>query len=92
VNRHSALHFATKIWKTLHDWVERSKWVLKCLVQQNVTLPKGAVSFQLKTVICDLWENAKSYDLAICRDNYVYNNQIQNNCLIKTSHRCVTIG
>jgi hypothetical protein len=25
---------------------------------------KGAVSFQLKNVICDLWENGKSYDLA----------------------------
>jgi hypothetical protein len=31
---------------------------------------KRAVSFQLKTVICDLWENGKSYDLAICRDNW----------------------
>jgi hypothetical protein len=27
-------------------------------------------AFQLK--ICDLWENGKSYDLAICRDNSVY--------------------
>jgi hypothetical protein len=33
---------------------------------------KGAVSFQLKTVICDLWENGNSYDLAICRNNSVY--------------------
>jgi hypothetical protein len=30
------------------------------------------VSFQLKTLICDLWENGKSYELAICRDNSVY--------------------
>jgi hypothetical protein len=38
---------------------------------------KGADSFQLKTVICDIWKkgtNGKSYmyDLAICRDNYAY--------------------
>jgi hypothetical protein len=40
-------------------------------VIQSSTGPKLDVSFQLKTVICDLWENGKSYDLAICRDNYV---------------------
>jgi hypothetical protein len=29
----------------------------------------------MKTVICDLWENGKTYDLAICRDNNNYVNQ-----------------
>jgi hypothetical protein len=42
---------------------------------------KGAVSFQLKTVICDLWENGKSYDLAICRDNSVYQTIFNDNQL-----------
>jgi hypothetical protein len=57
--------------------LQRAKHVILLIQDNSVAYlngikPKGAVSFQLKTVICDLWENAKSYDLAICRDNSVY--------------------